>query len=51
MDWMSGFQFPASAGILFHRNHIQTTSKTKPASYPLCTKDIIPGVKTAGARY
>jgi hypothetical protein len=42
-------QFPVGAGNFSLQHHVQTSSRTHPASYPMGTRSSFPGSKAAGA--
>jgi hypothetical protein len=51
-DRMTGVRFPAGAGNVSFRHHVQTGSETYPAPYPMVTVGSFPGslrVKRPGA--
>jgi hypothetical protein len=43
-------RFPAGAGNLSLRHHVQTGSGAHPASYPVGTRDSLPGGKGRGVK-
>jgi hypothetical protein len=47
-DRMIGVRFPAGAGNVFLRHHVQTGSGAHSASYPMGTECFSPGIKRPG---